>query len=345
MCISPKKRLLLFLAFICIVYPSGCMPTKNTQKETANQTQKESVNTVKDDSPVVLTVGDVRITQKELERRMNSLTPLTQMRYNQETRKQEFIDSVIRFELLAKYAEERGHGTHPIVQETVKQAMIRSLIQREIRGLVKMSDVSDEDVKSYYEANKNKYNRPEQVRLSAIFFDQEAQAIAVFKTLQLNFKAGPPEAARDAFLKAVEAQSVDAQTKQRRGDLGLLSLGDKVTDVVANPLIQAGLNTVKGSLLPSVIQVGSRWVVAYKTGQRRAFSRSLEEVEVEIKTTLFKEKKSQALDKFVSDLKAKATITIDQDVLKKVKIERQPSMLPQLKNFGQSPFKNRTHAH
>ena len=75
MCISPKKRLLLFLAFLCIVCSSGCTPTKNTQKETANQTQKESVNTLKDDSPVVLTVGGVRITQKELERRMNSLTP------------------------------------------------------------------------------------------------------------------------------------------------------------------------------------------------------------------------------------------------------------------------------
>ena len=78
-----------------ILTMSGCQPSE-TVKDTGQATRYQ------DDSPVVATVGQISITQNEVDRRLSEMSPLTRARYQNLDRRKELIDSLIRFELLSK---------------------------------------------------------------------------------------------------------------------------------------------------------------------------------------------------------------------------------------------------
>ena len=70
------------------------------------------------------------------------------------------------------YSEEdfdaRPEFTDPEVLRTMKQVMIQRLLKEEFDNRVKPEDVSEEEMKKFYEVHSSDYNKPEEVRVSAI---------------------------------------------------------------------------------------------------------------------------------------------------------------------------------
>ena len=61
-----------------------------------------------------------------------------------------------------------------------------------------------------------------------------------------------------------------------------------------------------------------------KTGFRRPFKRQLADVSAQIRNTLFRTRKRNAMEKYVTDLRAKAQIKIDDAVLDSAKLKGPP---------------------
>src|SRR5688572_10560872 len=76
-------------------------------------------------------VDDVVITVGELQERINRQSPYIRNRYTSLEQKKEFLDSLIRFEVLAKEAQRRGFDQDPEVIRTMKQVMIQKLMKDE----------------------------------------------------------------------------------------------------------------------------------------------------------------------------------------------------------------------
>src|SRR5215207_9631644 len=79
-------------------------------------------------------IDDVTITLGEFQERVNRQSPYIRARYTSLEQKKEFLDSLIRFEVLAKEAFKRGLDRDPEVVRTMKQVMIQKLMREEVRA-------------------------------------------------------------------------------------------------------------------------------------------------------------------------------------------------------------------
>ena len=297
-----------------------------------------------DDSPLIAQVGAVRITEATLQRHLVDLSPLTRARYQNPERRQELVDTLIRFELLATEAKRRGHTQHPDVQLAYKQAMVRELLRAEVRELIKMSDITDDEITQYYQEHLDDYQRPALVRAAHVLFKSEAEATAALKVLMLKINVDPKKA-RVLFGDLASQSSLDTETKARRGDLQYFTQsgalhGERRFPQSAPPPEVASvafqLDKV-GDITAAPIRSERGWHLIQRTGGKRAFERSFAEVKPEIRNLLFKTRKAKALEDYVKRLRSKAKISINEEALQKLKLPTERSPQPSLRSPPRPP--------
>lgn len=303
-------------AFLFVL--SGCSP----QAEEAT-----SESRYVDHSAVVAQLGSIQITEADVQRHLTQLSPLSRSRYQNPERRSELLDTLIRFELLAGEARRQGHHEAPEVQLAYKQAMVRELLRHDVRELVSISEITDQQVEEHYQTHLSDYQRPELIKASHIVFEREEAAEASLKLLQLKIKAEPHQA-RALFGDLAAEVSIDIETKARRGDLQYFTAtGELVGDHLfpQSPPAQevasaaASLSHV-GDLFPRPIQSSRGWHLIQKTGGKRAFRRTLDEVKPEIRNQLFRASKAKALEEYVEKLKSQTSININEEALQAIKV-------------------------
>src|SRR4029079_9549478 len=87
-------------------------------------------------------IDDVTITLGEFQERINRQSPYIRARYTSLEQKKEFLDSLIRFEVVAKEAYRRGLDKDPEVIRTMKQVMIQKLMRHEFDAKVTADSVA-----------------------------------------------------------------------------------------------------------------------------------------------------------------------------------------------------------
>jgi peptidyl-prolyl cis-trans isomerase C len=259
-------------------------------------------------------IDGVTITLGEFQERINRQSPYIRARYTSLEQKKEFLDSLIRFEVLAKEAGRRGLDKDPEVVRTMKQVMIQKLMRDELDAKITADTVADAEMKTYYDANVAEYVKPEEVRVSAIITKNRAQAERV--ALEARGDAGKTN---KGFRDLVNKYSQDEDSKLRGGDLRYF---DAQTKDVPGPVIKAAfalLNT--GDVSAVVDAANGTWYVLKQTGRRRSMTRSFEDAKPAIRNKLFRDKRLSAQKDFVDDLKSKAKIEVNETNLAKVRID------------------------
>ena len=120
-------------------------------------------------------IDDVTITVGDFQARINKQSPYVRARYTSLERKKEFLDNLVRFEVLAKEAEKRGLSKDPEVVRTMKQVMIQKLLAAEFDKM-KVEDIADADCKTYYDAHPEEFNKAEEIRVSSILVKDDKAA-------------------------------------------------------------------------------------------------------------------------------------------------------------------------
>src|SRR5512137_1463483 len=186
---------------------SGCKPTPPA-------TQKGG--------PFVAQGDGVVVTAAEFKARLDEQSPFLRQRYQSLDRKKEFLDSLVKFEILASAAEKEGYQNDPDVQLTMKKAMVQKLVQKRF-GDGDAKDISDADVQKFYDEHKDDFVKPARVRTSALLVaatpadraQKGAQAGKLLAQLKASSKKDP-----QAFQALVRSTSDDAASKGNGGDLG-----------------------------------------------------------------------------------------------------------------------------
>ena len=263
-------------------------------------------------------IDDVTITVGEFQERINRQSPYIRARYTSLEQKKEFLDSLIRFEVLAKEAYKRGLDKDPEVVRTMKQVMIQKLMRDEFDAKVTADSVTDDEMKKYYDANVADYVKPEEVRASAIILKNKAQADRVL--LEAKGDAGKTN---KGFRDLVGKYSQDEETKLRGGDLRYFDMQSK--DLPA-PVIKAAFALVNTGDVSPVVDAGNgTFYILKQTGRRKAMTKSLDEAKAQIRNKLFREKRLQAQKDFVDNLRGQAKIEINEANLAKVRIDTSAS--------------------
>ena len=180
--------------------------------------------------PVVAEIGPEKITKSDLDRRIEYLieTQLSQFagylpgdqinkqkeellkQYSTDSQRKVFLSQYIGEELLYRNAIKQGLTDSPEVRSQLKDMersfLAAKLIEDRYRSDIKITQV---DLENYFQANKEKYVRPERVKIGHILVKNEYKAREVRKRL----------ANGEDFDSLASELSMDEETRERGGEL------------------------------------------------------------------------------------------------------------------------------
>lgn len=298
----------------------GCQRDKEDQAETVEDlaNKDDQVPALPPQSPdelgaPIAKVDDIVITVGEFQERINKQSPYIRQRYTSLEQKREFLDNMIRFEVLAKEAFRRGLDKHPEVVRTMKQVMIQKLMKGELSDTLKPEDISDAEMKAFYDEHADEYNKPEEVRVSAIIVKTKARANQVAK-----LALGDEGATNKGFRTLVSKHSQDDKTKIRGGDLRYF--GRDSTEV-PKPVVEAAFQLARTGDVAGPIQAGGNYYIIKQTGKRKAITKSFDSVKRQLQNRIYRDKRTQSQKDFIGGLREKAKVEIFDDQLAKVRVD------------------------
>lgn len=302
------------LALAALAFLAGC---SQSDEEGAGETKAASGELAAQpegdlSAPLAKVDGEV-ITVGELQESINRQSPYVRARYASREQKRIFLDNMVRFEVLAREAERRGFGRDPDVVQTVKSAMITKLLKAELAAGVKPEDIPEADLRAFYDANRARFDKAEEVRVSAIVLSGREQADEVARRAR-----GPEGQSNKGFRDLVTRYSVDEESKLRGGDLR--HFGRSSTDV-PRPVVEAAFGLARTGDVAGPIEAGGRFYVIKQTGRRAAVQRSFESARREIQNELYKQRRDDAQKRLVEQLKTRSKVEVFDDNLKKVRVD------------------------
>ena len=281
----------------------------------------------KKSGPAVARGDGVVITVDEFKARLKEQSPVIRSRFTTIERKKEFLDGLVRFEVLAAEAERQGLYEDPDVQNAVRKLMVQKLVQRYFTEGASAKDIPEAELREYFEKNKAEYFRPARVRVAAVSFlaapgtPQRATKAAAARKAAAEIKA---QVAKNplAFGQLAQKYSEDEATRSIGGDLGFKSREDLVK-AYGEPFAEA-VFALKDGTISGVVESTQGLHVLRVAGRQEELNRPFEQVKDQLGSRLFRERKQKDLETWVKGLKEKARIRVDDAALEKITVEVEP---------------------
>jgi len=185
---------------------------------------------------VIAEIGPYKLTEKELQKMMNDDPQVREiLKANPQLKSQverALIERWINISLLALSAQEAGLKEDPEVKVSLLEAEKRILAEALLQKRLSQLNVTEEELKSCYEKNKEKYKVPEGVKLRHILIyvpkeaDEKTKEKALVKARQI----------RNQLLKGAKFEELakiysdDTASREKGGDLGILRKGETIPE-------------------------------------------------------------------------------------------------------------------
>ena len=237
---------------------------------------------------ILATVAGEEITAEDLNAFIQSMPKEQQMYASNQQFRQQIIDQLVNARLFAKYAEELKMDETEEFQKILNNAKKEILASMAIGETVKNAEVTEEELKEFYEANKQRFEKGGTVRAKHILVKEEAKCQEILEEI----------IAGKVFEEAAQQYST-CPSGQKGGDLGEFGKGQMVKEF-EDAAFSAEIGQVVG---PVATQFGFHLIkVEEKT---EATVAAFDEVKEQIRRNLVAQKQNQAYSDKVAELRAK----------------------------------------
>jgi len=255
----------------------------------ANQQEEENKETL-------ATVNDEIITLEEF----NQYWDMIPDNYKMQLSKEDVLEQLITQTLLIQKAEEINLREDPEVsfqiKNTVDQILIQSLLEKEI---IDKTSLNDDDIKSYYEENKENYWQEEEVHAFDILVETREQAEEILQKL-----------AEGQEFEALAKQTSIASTASTGGDIGFVSKGTLM------PEIEEQLFALNPDDISEIISTDKGFHVFKVIEKNPSGYLELAEVKNEIESKLLPLRQQEAFDEYLMNAQDQANIEKNVELLK-----------------------------
>ncbi|MFT5357766.1 MAG: parvulin-like peptidyl-prolyl isomerase [Polyangiales bacterium] len=275
-------------------------------------------------------MGDERLTVGDLEDQIALQAPIMREQLRQPRRLQEFADGLVRSMLLAKEAERRGYGENAAVQRSYKESLVQNIIRIQIDEQNTRESITTEAIGAYFEAHAEEFRRPAMSRAAHILFDSREAAEAILEEARAAD-------ARD-FRNLVRQHSIDTETKFRGGDLRYFMRNGRSPSATApvredgpatrepdppvdSVIVEAAFALETVGDVSDIIQTGEYFTIIKLTGRRLEEQRTLASAADGIRVKLWRERRSEAMSEFASELRQNAAVEIQADLLRVIHLD------------------------
>src|SRR5690554_3418043 len=152
----------------------GCAPQKPSDAGDAPEDGAQQSAELGGDE-VVARVNGEAITRAEFERRIEGLAPHARARLQSPEQREDFLKSVVQFEVMADAAEEAGLGDSPHVRHAMREVMVRLMLAEALRERGGGA-IGEEELQAYYDARRADFARPARRMVYELVAESEGEA-------------------------------------------------------------------------------------------------------------------------------------------------------------------------
>ena len=229
------------------------------------------------------------ITSAEVDAFIASLPREQQVYASHPDFRKQCVDQLIAVYALAKYGEEEKLDETEKFKAILENARKDILAQMAMRKLFATVNVTDDEIKEYYDANKSKYSKGASVHAKHILVDNEEKCTELLNAITSGEKV----------FEDVAKESSTCPSGANGGDLGEFGRGQMVKEF-EDAAFAAEVGHVVG---PVKTQFGYHLIKV--EDKKEAGESSLEEVKDQIRAELSQKKQEEAYRAKVDELKKK----------------------------------------
>jgi peptidyl-prolyl cis-trans isomerase C len=234
-----------------------------------------------------------------------------------------YVEGLVRLDLLARLAEEKGYHRDPAFLRRLKQELAATWLEKEFEEPERKRAPTDDEIRKYFEEHQGQLQRPERLRLAVIAFRAEDDATRRAKRPVAQQVLGEVRRRSDdyyAFGAIAAARSEEPRSAVTSGELPAMSREELEAGFGPTLASKAFVMARKpGSLLDGVVE-GERGLFIVKfLGVEPAYEPKLDELRDSLRTQLTTERRAMGLEAFLGDIWKKAGVKIDEEALKQLK--------------------------
>lgn len=269
----------------------------------------------KEDSRVLAEIDGEKITVAEFNRELDKIPLQLKMFVLSEVGKRNYLDRIITKKLLLREAKREGIEKEKEFQERLtelkEQLLIETLLRKKITTDVRIDDT---ELRKYYETHKEEFKRPQEINTRHILLRTEEEA----RQIQERLMRG------EDFVELAKKYSIDPAAKVTGGELGYHPRGSLVPEYEEEAFKLKKVGQISG-----IVKSRFGYHLIRLEGIKPPSYASFDEVKELIRQRMIQEKQGEILQNYIEDLKKKAKIKINEDLLKEKKAE--PKEAPEKK--------------
>jgi peptidyl-prolyl cis-trans isomerase C len=283
---------------------------------------------------IVAHVGPRTVTVGELEDRL-AMVPRFQLATfgnSPDAIRRKFLNDIVVQDLLLSAGAQGKKLDKELPTSHQIQRALSSATLRAVRVQVgAASAIAMDDVKRFYDENKNRYDAPERFGIWRILCKTREEAVDVIAAAKKDPTPKNYEAlARD--------HSLDKATYLRGGNLGFIAPDGTSNEagLKVDPAIPKAAAAVKdGELVAQPVAEGEYFAVVWRRGTIAAAKRTVDDAAGQIRDTLWKQRVEAAQKKLEDELRARDVRDINPDLLRGIDISTSDGNIIPRKRPGQ----------
>jgi peptidyl-prolyl cis-trans isomerase C len=248
---------------------------------------------------VLARVDNEVITLGEFQAKLDRLPPYYRNMAAQQ--KDKFLDELIDEKLFLKAAYQRGvdknKEVRDLIEEARKKIIVTKFAEEEMKRGLK---VADKEIENYYNVHKKEFVAATRYKASHILVATEEEAKRAMDRLRKG----------EDFAALAKELSIDP-SKSNGGDLGFFTEGQMIPD------FESACFKLEPGQTSDIVKTQFGYHIIKLTDKKPSQIRPLNEVSDQIKRKITDMRKSQNLQEIIKELRSKANIKINQELLGK----------------------------
>lgn len=254
----------------------------------------------KPESKVLAQIGPKVITVEDFEREVESLPDAYKPLLVDPEGKRRFLEKLVEREILLLEAERAGVGKREEVKRRMEECQKGVILEAFLKDIVAGKDeVTEEEIKKYYEEHKEEFFLPERIRVRHIVVPTYEEARALRERILKG----------EDFAELARKYSISPSAKWG-GDLGYIQRGQ-----VGKEFEKAAFSLRHPGEISDIVKTTFGYHIIRLEDRKPPRQLPLEEVRDEIREKLKERKRQKALEEYLKEAKGRYRISINETLL------------------------------
>lgn len=267
---------------------------------------------------VVARVGERVVTVADVQAQLESQPDFVRARYSTPERKREFVEALVRSELLFQEAQRQGVDKRPEVRALFEKIVVQQLLN----DVARRSAPTEADARAYFDQHPGEFSKPDRVRVAVLEFGGTADAPPPDKALVqkelTRLRALKPAEQTRAFATLVQVRSTHESSRGQEGDVGPRTQ-DELAQQFSAQVAAAAFGLRESGAISEPAESPRGWTVVRLIAKQPGEQRPFDTEKAQLLMRLTAEARTKEMEKMVSSLQTQTKPTINEKALERVR--------------------------